>query len=90
MLPEAVFVAMGITLGFTSFLCLYRAVKGPSAPDRVIAINVIGTKTLVILILFAFIYRRTLYIDVAIVYALINFLSTLTISRYLEKGKVTG
>lgn len=90
MLPEAVFVGVGIILATTSFLCLYRAVKGPSAPDRVVAINVIGTKTLVILVLFAFIYGRTLYIDVAIVYALINFLSTLTISRYLEKGKVTG
>jgi multicomponent Na+:H+ antiporter subunit F len=90
MLPEAVFVVVGVTLVFTSFLCLYRAVKGPSAPDRMVAINVIGTKTLVILVLFAFIYGRTLYIDVAIVYVLINFLSTLTISRYLEKGKVTG
>ncbi len=90
MLTEEVFVAIGLALGLTSFLCLYRAVKGPSAPDRVIAINVIGTKTLVILVLFAFIYGRTLYIDVAIAYALINFLSTLTISRYLESGKVTG
>jgi multicomponent Na+:H+ antiporter subunit F len=90
MLPETVFVGIGVVLAFTSFLCLYRAVKGPTPPDRVVAVNVIGTKTLVILVLFAFIYGRTLYIDVAIVYALINFLSTLTISRYLESGKVTG
>ncbi len=90
MLPETLFILIGIILAATTFLCLYRAVKGPSAPDRVVAINVIGTKTLVILILFAFIYGRTLYIDVAIVYALINFLATLTISRYLEKGRVAG
>lgn len=75
-------------MGFTSFLCLYRGVKGPSAPDRVIAINVIGTKTMVILVLFAYIYEHPLYIDVAIVYALINFLATLTISKYLEKGEL--
>lgn len=90
MLPETFFVAAGIVLGMLTFLCLYRAVIGPSAPDRVVAVNVIGTITLVILVLFAFIYGRTLYIDVAIVYAMINFLSTLTISRYLEKGRVTG
>ncbi|RMF90017.1 MAG: cation:proton antiporter [Methanobacteriota archaeon] len=90
MLPETFFVATGIVLGMLTFLCLYRAVIGPSAPDRVVAVNVIGTITLVILVLFAFIYGRTLYIDVAIVYAMINFLSTLTISRYLEKGRVTG
>jgi multicomponent Na+:H+ antiporter subunit F len=90
MLPEAVFIAIGIILAITSFLCLVRAIKGPTAPDRVVAVNVIGMKTLVILVLFAFIYQRTLYIDVAIVYALINYLSTLTISRYLEKGKVAG
>jgi len=88
MLPEIVFITVGIVLAITSFFCLYRAVKGPSAPDRVVAVNVIGTKTLVILVLFAFIYGRTLYIDVAIVYALINFILTLTISRYLEKGVV--
>jgi multicomponent Na+:H+ antiporter subunit F len=88
MLSEDVFITVGIVLAITSFLCLYRAVKGPSAPDRVVAVHVIGTKTLVILVLFAFIYGQTLYIDVAIVYALINFLLTLTISRYLEKGKV--
>jgi multicomponent Na+:H+ antiporter subunit F len=90
MLPEEVFITLGIILAFTSFLCLYRAVIGPSAPDRVVAVNVIGTKTLVILVLFAFIYGQTLYIDVAIVYALINFISTLSISKYLEKGKVAG
>ncbi|MEE8168576.1 MAG: cation:proton antiporter [Candidatus Hydrothermarchaeales archaeon] len=90
MIPATVFVAIGIILGFTSFLCLYRGVKGPSLPDRLIAINVIGTKTLVILVLFAFIYGHPLYIDVAIVYALINFLSAITISKYLETGKVTG
>jgi len=90
MLSEDVFISAAILLAVTSFLCLYRAVRGPSAPDRVIAINVIGTKTLVILLLFAFIYHRTLYIDVAIVYALINFLSTLTISNYLEKGRATA
>jgi multicomponent Na+:H+ antiporter subunit F len=86
MLPDVVFTTTTIILAVTSFFCLYRAVKGPSAPDRVVAVNVIGTKTLVILVLFAFVQGRTLYIDVAIVYALINFLSTLTISRYLEKG----
>jgi multicomponent Na+:H+ antiporter subunit F len=90
MLSENVFTTVGIILAITSFLCLYRAVKGPSVPDRVVAVNVIGTKTLVILVLFSFIYGRTLYIDVAIVYALINFLLTLTISRYLEEGRVAG
>ncbi len=88
MLPETLFIAVGIFLAITSFLCLYRAVKGPSAPDRLVAVNVVGTKTLVILVLFAFIYGRPLYIDVAIVYALINFILTLTISSYLEKGVV--
>jgi multicomponent Na+:H+ antiporter subunit F len=90
MLPESVFIAIGVILAITSIICLYQAVKGPSALDRVVAVNVIGTKTLVLLVLFAFIYGQALYIDVAIVYALINFLLTLTISRYLEKGKVTA
>lgn len=64
---------------------LYRVIVGPTALDRVMAVNVIGTKTIVLLALIGFIYERPeMFLDIALVYALINFLATIAILRYLE------
>lgn len=70
----------------TIFLCMYRAVKGPTAADRLIAINVIGTKTIVIILIVSFILSETYFVDVALVYALISFLASIVISRVIEKS----
>jgi len=71
-------------LVLTVFACLYRAVAGPTVADRVVAINVIGTKTIVIMALVSHIYQRGLFLDVALVYALISFITTLAVAGYLE------
>jgi len=73
-----------IIIAINIFLCLYRAIKGPTMQDRVLAINIVATKTLTVLVLAAFIFKSTLYLDVAMVYALLNFIITVTVSRYLE------
>lgn len=70
------------------FLCLLRAILGPSAPDRVAAINLIGTKTVVILILIGASTKQYYFFDVALVYALISFLMTVGMAKYFEKGKL--
>jgi len=67
-------------------LVLYRAVKGPTLYDRALAVNVIGTKTVVILALIGFIYDRPYFLDIALVYALINFIATIAILKYSETG----
>jgi len=64
---------------------LYRVIVGPTVLDRVMAVNVIGTKTIVLLALIGFIYGRpAMFLDIALVYALINFIATIAILRYLE------
>ena len=55
--------------------------------DRVLSINIVATKTLSVLVLVAFIFKSTFYLDVAIIYALLNFIITVTVSRYLEAEK---
>ncbi|MDP3487707.1 MAG: monovalent cation/H+ antiporter complex subunit F [Bacillota bacterium] len=73
-----------------TFASLYRAVVGPSPADRVIAINVIGTKAVVVLILIGYIFQETpFYVDVALVYTLISFLLTIGVARYLDRGTIT-
>jgi len=69
-----------------AILVLYRAIKGPRIYDRVLAVNVIGTKTVVLLALIGFIYERPHFLDIALVYALINFIATVAFLKYRETG----
>jgi len=68
------------------FFCLGRAIVGPGAPDRVTAINIIGTKTVVIIALLSLIYGYDYYTDIAMVYALMAFIATIGVAKYMEKG----
>ncbi len=75
-----------VLLLILTFLCLMRAILGPTAADRVVAINVIGTKTMVLIALVSFISGQEYFLDVALIYALIAFVMTLGVARYLERG----
>jgi len=76
-----------IALTLCSILALIRVIRGPSAPDRVVGVDTINTMVIVGMIAFGIAYREVIYIDVAIVYALLSFISTLFIARYLEGGE---
>ena len=67
-------------------LCLVRVAKGPGILNRIIASNVIGTKTIAVILFIGFIFERVeFFIDIAVVYALINFIGTLVFSKYFER-----
>ena len=80
------FEAAALAVLTASALVLRRAVIGPSIYDRILAVNVIGTKTVALLALIGFIYERPHFLDIAIVYALINFMASIAFLRYKEKG----
>jgi multicomponent Na+:H+ antiporter subunit F len=84
------FLYLGLGLFSLVLLCLYRGVFGPGVLNRIAGISAIGTKTLVILLLMGFIYNRVdMFIDISMVYALLNFIGTITAAKYLEtKGEV--
>jgi len=68
---------------------MYRLIVGPFVFNRIMAVNVLGTKTVVILILVGFVYGRPdIFLDIAIVYALINFIAVLAFLRYVETGRL--
>lgn len=69
-------------------LVLYRVIIGPRVCDRVLAVNVIGTKTVVLIALIGFIYERPHFLDIALVYALINFIATIAFLKYREMGRL--
>ena len=68
-------------------LALIRAVKGPTTYDRVLAVNVFGTKTVIILALLGYIGNRSGFLDIAVLYALVNFLGTVALLRFVESRR---
>jgi multicomponent Na+:H+ antiporter subunit F len=71
-----------------AFACLWRALAGPTLPDRILAANVIGTKTLVVLVALGLALEQGLWLDVALVYGLLSFTITLVVGRLLETGRL--
>lgn len=65
-------------------LALVRAFMGPSFYDRVLAVNMFGTKTVLLIALLGFLSGRPDFLDIALIYALINFISVIAILRYFE------
>ena len=80
------FLCISIVLGILVLASLYRGVGGPGFLNRIVAVNVIGTKIVVILALMGYLYNRIdMFVDIALVYALLNFIGTLTAAKYLER-----
>ena len=67
-------------------LSLYRGVAGPGVFNRVAAVNIIGTKTIAILVVMGYYFERPYFFDIALLYAMINFIGTLVFAKYLERG----
>jgi multicomponent Na+:H+ antiporter subunit F len=83
---ENFFVGSAVALCLIIFLALYRAVFGPTVFDRIVGAGFVGTKTAVLLVLIGFIYRRLdMFVDLALVYSILNFIGTLIISKYFIK-----
>jgi len=85
---EAIFLYCGLFLSVLMLLSLYRTVFGPTVLDRLIGANAIGSKTVVLLILIGLIFKRLdMFVDIALAYALLNFVAVLAASRYFRKRR---
>ncbi len=78
--------AASIAILIGMLLLLVRAFLGPTVYDRLLAVNNFGTKTVLILVLYGFLTERPAFLDVAIVYALCNFIVTIAVLKYFEYG----
>lgn len=78
-------IAMAL-LGIGIILSVVRLALGPSLPDRVVALDMIGVLTVGFIIVFAIVVDQPVFIDAAIVLALIGFIGTVAFARYVEKG----
>ena len=82
-------ILLGAALAFvvTSLVAVYRILRGPTMPDRVIAINVVGSNVVIVIALLAAAIGEPGALDIALVYALLNFLLSIAISKFsVERG----
>lgn len=80
------FIMVMVAVLVTMVLALVRALLGPTIYDRVLAVNAFGTKTVLLIAVFGFFTGRPDFLDVALVYALINFIGTIAVLKFFEYG----
>jgi len=85
---ETFFIVIGILMFVMVLVILYRVAFGPTTIDRMVAVNIIGTKTTVLLIVIGMIFRRVdMFVDFALTYALLNFVGSLAAAKFFQRHK---
>ena len=82
------YYVVSISILVTMALALARASLGPSVYDRVLAVNMFGTKTALLLSIIAFLYGRPDFLDLALAYALINFVGVLAVLEFFQSRAI--
>ncbi len=78
-------IAATLAILVVMIMAISRAIMGPTTYDRVLAVNMFGTKTVLLISLLGFVMGRPEFLDIAIVYALINFISVIGVLRYSNR-----
>lgn len=87
--PGSVLLAGAGALVVVAVATLYRAIVGPTTPDRIVTVNVVGTTTVVVIALLAVGLGDLAFLDVALVYALLNFLLSIGLAKFaVNRGGV--
>lgn len=81
------YIVASLAIAMTMGLALIRALLGPSVYDRVLAVNMFGTKTVLLLAVIAFFYGRPDFLDLALAYALINFIGVMAVLEFFQTSR---
>ncbi len=81
------FLAAAAALIAAMILALTRAFAGPTVYDRILAVNHIGSQTVLLIAVMGFITGRPDFLDISLLYALINFVATIAVLRYVKRGR---
>jgi multicomponent Na+:H+ antiporter subunit F len=85
---DTFFLPYTIVLTVIIFLPLYRVVRGPTIFDRMLGAGAIGTKTMVLILAIGFLFNRLdMFVDISLAYAVLNFIGTIAIAKFLGTEK---
>lgn len=86
MTVEHAMIATAVAILLTMTLALIRAILGPTVFDRVLALNMFGTKTVLLICVVLFLMKRTDFLDLALLYSLMNFIGMVALLRFSQYG----
>lgn len=78
------FIVATLALLIAMLLTLIRALLGPTIFDRILAVNSFGTKTVLLIAVYGFLTGRPDFVDIALVYSLINYIGTIAVLKFFE------
>ena len=84
MIAGAELLGAGVFIFFLILICIIRAFKGPTTPDRMVALDTVNTLVAAALVVVGAAFGEVIFVDVAIVYAMLSFVTTLYISKHME------
>ncbi len=84
---SSVFLYVSVFIVLLMIMTLVRVIGGPTVLDRIVGVNMIGSKTTVILLLIGLIYENmSMFVDIALAYALLNFIATLGACKFFRRN----
>jgi len=86
----AMFVTAMVAVLVCMAMSLVRALLGPTVFDRILAVNAFGTKTVLLIAVLGFLTQRPDFLDLALVYALVNFIGTIAVLKFTDYGDLAG
>jgi len=86
----SIYAITAIAIMVSIALALGRAILGPTSYDRILSANAIGTKTVLLIGVLGFVGGRPDFLDLALVYSLVNFIGTLAVLKYFKFGTLRG
>ena len=85
---EKFIICIGLAILILMLVSLVRIILGPSTIDRLVGVNIIGTKsTILIIIMGTLLGRVEMYVDIALAYALLNFIASLAAARFFQRNR---
>ncbi|WP_373085329.1 monovalent cation/H+ antiporter complex subunit F [Sneathiella sp.] len=85
-----IYAVVAIAILVSIAMALARAILGPTSYDRILSANAIGTKTVLLIAVLGFLNGRPDFLDLALVYSLMNFIGTLAVLKYFKFGTLRG
>ncbi|NEU30088.1 Na(+)/H(+) antiporter subunit F1 [bacterium LRH843] len=85
---EAVLYISLFILTISMFACLYRVIKGPTMPDRVMALDLLGVNLIASIAIISILVRHTAFVDAMLLLGILSFIGTVALSRFIERGVI--
>jgi multicomponent Na+:H+ antiporter subunit F len=87
MIEQILFTALAL-FAFSILIALYRIIKGPTTPDRAVALDMIGVNLISVIAIVSIVLKTKAFLEAILILGILAFISTIAISKYVERGVI--